>query len=90
MTFLVQEEKDYIDSFLFALKTTETKRQYCRNLKMFFNFGFEQDLSLQEQANLFIKNELKDTNWANSYFIQFFRHQIESRVNKKIQNYYRF
>jgi len=62
---------------------------------MFFDFGFEQDLSLQEQANLFIKNELKDTNWTNSYFIQFFRHQIESRVNKKIispatlKNYYK-
>jgi hypothetical protein len=61
---------------------------------LFVPLGFESNLSLQEQASLFVKNGLNDTNWTNSYFIQF-KHQIENRINGNIispatlKNYYK-
>jgi integrase len=79
---IIQDQ--YLGSFLFALKTRETKRQYSRNLKLFFNFGFESSLSLGEQADLFITNAIKDANWTTNYFIQFFKSQIENRVNTNL------
>ena len=51
MTLVIQEGEQYLNSFLFALKTTETKRQYSRNLKLFFDFGFDSKLTLDEQAS---------------------------------------
>lgn len=81
---LIQRNEQCLDSFLFALKTTETKRQYSRNLKLFFDFGFESNLSLSEQANLFLKKATNDAKWTTNYFIQFFRYQIENRVNRNL------
>ena len=79
---IIQDQ--HLSSFLFALKTTETKRQYSRNLKLFFNFGFKSSLSLGEQADLFITKAVEDTNWTTNYFIQFFKNQIENRVNTNL------
>lgn len=62
---LIQRNQEYLDSFLFALKTTETKRQYSRNLKLFFDFGFESHLPLEEQARLFVIKGTKDVNCDN-------------------------
>lgn len=59
MTVLIQEDQ-HLKSFLLALKTTETKRQYSRNLKLFFDLGFESILSLSEQANLFVKKSKRE------------------------------
>lgn len=70
MTLVIQEGEQYLTSFLFALKTTETKRQYSRNLKLFFDFGFDSNLTLSAQASLFVK-KAKDSNWTINYFIQF-------------------
>jgi hypothetical protein len=83
MTVVIQEGEQYLSSFLFALKTTETKRQYSRNLKLFFDFGFDSNLTLNEQASLFVQ-KAKDSNWIMNYFIQFFKFQIENRVNENI------
>jgi hypothetical protein len=80
---VIQEGDQYLNSFLFALKTTETKRQYSRNLKLFFDFGFDPNLTLGHQASLFAK-KAKDTNWSTNYFIHFFKYQIENRVNASI------
>jgi hypothetical protein len=33
------KKQGYLDSFLFALKSQEPKRQYSRNLKLFFDYG---------------------------------------------------
>lgn len=76
--------EEHLSSFLFALKTTETRRQYSRNLKLFFDFGFESDLSLGKQASLFVKKAMKDIKWTTNYFIEFFRYQIENRVNENV------
>ena len=48
---------------------------------MFFDFGFESNLPLDEQARLFVAKANRNNNWTISYFIQFFRYQIENRVN---------
>ena len=71
MTLVAQEGKEYLNYFLFALKTTETKRQYSRNLKLFFDFDLNQNLSLNEQADVFVKKSLNDINWTTRYFIVF-------------------
>lgn len=81
MTLVAQEGKEYLNYFLFALKTTETKRQYSRNLKLFFDFDLNQNLSLNEQADVFVKKSLNDINWTTRYFIEFFKYQIENRVD---------
>ena len=44
-----------ISNFLFALKSPESKRQYPRRLKMFFDFEFDKSLDLETQATLFLK-----------------------------------
>lgn len=50
-------------------------------MKLFFDFGFESNLPLEEQARLFVAKANGDNNETTSYFIQFFRYQIENRVN---------
>jgi hypothetical protein len=40
VTYVIQEGDESHSCFLFALKTRKTQRQYSRNLKLFFNFGF--------------------------------------------------
>jgi hypothetical protein len=89
-------QESFLYPFLFALKTSETKRQYCRNLKLFFNFETDNRLSLDEQANIFGKKALSDNSWATNYFIRFFQYQIENRMKGNneiaagtIRNYYK-
>lgn len=44
-------------------------------------FGFESNLLLEAQAKLFVAKANRDNNCITSYFIQFFRYQIENRVD---------
>ena len=67
----MQRNQEYLDSFLFALKNPETKRQYSRNLKLFFDFGFESNPSLEDQCMLFMEKARRDNHWTTNYFIQF-------------------
>ena len=39
-----------IENFLFALKAPETKRQYPKRLKIFFDWGLDSKFSLEEQG----------------------------------------
>ncbi len=77
---LAIQQESHLTPFLFALKTSETKRQYSRNLKLFFDFGLDASLSLSDQANIFAKKALNDSNWATNYFMQFFQFQVENRL----------
>jgi integrase len=77
---VVIQDKSYLAPFLFALKAPETKRQYSRNLKLFFDFGIDANLPLGDQAIIFAQKALIDSNWATSYLMQFFQYQIEKRV----------
>lgn len=90
------QEKSFIAPFLFALRAPETKRQYSRNLKRFFDFGMDVNLSLSDQANIFAERALIDSKWAINYFMQFFQYQIEKRLNDTngitagtVKNYYK-
>jgi hypothetical protein len=96
LTLEITVQESFLYPFLFALKTSETKRQYCRNLKLFFNFETDNRLSLDEQANIFGKKALSDNSWATNYFIRFFQYQIENRMKGNneiaagtIRNYYK-
>jgi len=51
-----------LSNFLFALKAPESKRQYPRRLKMFFDFGLNKNLVLEEQANLFLEKASREKN----------------------------
>lgn len=90
----IQECQEYLSPFLFVLKNPETKRQYSRNLKLFFDFGFESFLSLDQQASFFVK-KAKDINWTTNYFMQFLSYHVENRVNKNsitpatLRNYFK-
>lgn len=90
----IQEYKEHLSPFLFVLKNPETKRQNSRNLKLFFDFGFESFLSLDQQASFFVK-KAKDINWTTNYFMQFLSYQVENRVNKNsvtpatLRNYFK-
>jgi len=86
-----------ISNFLFALKAPESKRQYPKRLKLFFDFGLDKNLVLEEQADLFLEEANKEKNgvqWATQYFIQFLNYQKE-RVQRgdisesTIPNYYK-
>jgi hypothetical protein len=94
-----KEERDSkpMSNFLFALKSPESKRQYPRRLKMFFEFEFDKTLSLEAQASLFLKQASKGKNgiqWATQYFIRFLNYQ-KDRAQKgeisesTIPNYYK-
>ncbi|MGD1838292.1 MAG: hypothetical protein ACPKPY_09595 [Nitrososphaeraceae archaeon] len=67
MTLEVLETKEEIsdspvENFLFALKAQETKRQYPKRLKIFFDWGLNHKLSLEEQSLIFYKNSKKNLN----------------------------
>jgi hypothetical protein len=90
--------KDYkvssksLENFLYALKAVETKRQYPKRLKVFFDYLFP-DLSLQEQSILYIE-KAKDVDWATASFISFINFQKERTKNGEIvestiPNYYK-
>jgi hypothetical protein len=78
---------------MFALKAAETRRQWPKRLKMFFNF-----LTLQGspayQSKGFVPKARQNTQWAEHAFIRFIAFQQE-RVSKgdisssTILNYYR-
>ena len=48
-------ENNPLKPFLFALKSLESKRQYPKRLKIFFDYGLEKKLSLEEQAKIITK-----------------------------------
>jgi len=43
------DESGPFDTFQFALKAEESKRQYPRRLKMFLDFGIDPKIQLREQ-----------------------------------------
>jgi hypothetical protein len=84
-----QQEKENFDDthplkpFLFALKSLESKRQYPKRLKVFFDYGLDKKLSLDEQAKIFIEKFNNNNEngrgigekWAAQYFMNFIEYQ---------------
>jgi integrase len=103
-----QEKENFNDNnnplkpFLFALKSLESKRQYPKRLKVFFDFGLDKKLSLNEQSKIFIQkynnnNENRQGSgekWAAQYFMNFIEYQNDRvRTNEispsTVPNYYK-
>jgi hypothetical protein len=79
---------------MYALRAKETIRQYPKRLKLFFDCRLGSKLSLDEQANIFYKNSIKNNNWTFLYFKKFIEYQKTRVANGEItgttiHNYYK-
>jgi hypothetical protein len=83
-----------LDNFLFVLKAEDTKKQYPKRLKIFFDFGLDPSLTLEQQAQIFYNKSQKNINWTYNYFRKFIEYQkirVERNeiVASTIPNYYK-
>jgi hypothetical protein len=63
-------EQNPINNFLYALKSSESKRQYPKRFEKFLNFlGLEG--SLEEKAIKFAMKAQLDIQWADAGFMKF-------------------
>jgi hypothetical protein len=82
-----------IDSFMYALKSSEARRQYPRRLKLFFDFEGLRG-TLNEQAIEFLTRLRKDINSEQDNLLRFLDFH-KDRVRRKeiaagtVKNYYR-
>ena len=78
---------------MYALKSSEARRQYPKRLKMLYDFLGLQG-SLEEQATNFLKKARKNPQWAQDSIIAFLDFH-KQRVSRKelaagtLKNYYR-
>ena len=91
---LVTLQPSPLYSFMYALKSSEARRQYPKRLKMLFDY-LELEGSLEEQAQSFLdKTQSKGIQWAQDTIMIFLDFHKE-RVRKKelaagtLKNYYR-
>jgi len=82
-----------LTKFLYALRSTESKRQYPRRFKVFLDYlGLEG--TLNEQATALLVNVKNNSQWIEEKFMDFVGFQLE-RVSKgeivasTIRNYYK-
>ena len=61
---LLKKKQDQLTTFMFALKATETRRQWPKRLKMFFNFLTLQG-SLADQSKEFVPKARQNINGPN-------------------------
>ena len=97
MTLLTQQAEGRahgpIDSFMYALKSSESRRQYPRRLKLFFDFVGLRG-TLNEQAIEFLKRSKVDVNTEQDNLLRFLDFH-KDRVRRKelaagtVKNYYR-
>jgi hypothetical protein len=67
---LLQEEKDPMSRFTYALKAPETRRQYPNRLKLFFDYlGIKGPIG--EQAKEFLIRAKNDSQWAEDNLMAF-------------------
>lgn len=81
----ILDQENPLEMFMYALKAPDSKRQYPKRLKLFFDFlTFKNDLSysaLQNQCVEFMTKAQTDPKWANSKLMEFVLYQKE-RVYK--------
>src|SRR5919198_6711362 len=91
-----QEQEEYQDPlsvFLYALKAPETKRQWPRRLKIFFDF-LQLEEPIEKQAMQFLIRTKQDFQWAQHNLLRFMTFQQERVKQGKISeatvpNYYK-
>ena len=86
-------EQNPMDNFLYALKSSESKRQYPKRFEKFLNFLGLQG-SLHEKAIKFVMKAQLDIQWADSSFMKFLEFQKSRNLQGEIAtgtvvNYYR-
>jgi hypothetical protein len=70
------DENNPLSVFLYALKAPETRRQYPKRAKVFFDF-LELDEPLEKQARDFLSKAKQNPQWAQSSLMQFIAFQKE-------------
>ena len=74
-----QEQEEYQDPlsvFIYALRAPETKRQWPRRLKVFFDF-LELEEPFEEQAKQFVIKARQNQQWAQESLMSFIDFQKE-------------
>jgi integrase len=93
MTVIEEQEQNPMANFVYALKAPETRRQWPRRLKVFFDFLRIQGL-IEEQAKQFLVEAKQNPQWAQDSLLRFMSFQHE-RVRRgeisesTIPNYYK-
>jgi hypothetical protein len=87
------KQDDPLSVFLYALKAPETRRQYPRRAKVFFDF-LKLEEPLERQARDFLSKARQNPQWAQSSLMQFIAFQKErARAGEisysTISNYYK-
>jgi hypothetical protein len=75
-----RQEENPMVAFMYGIKSPETKRQYPRRLKMFFNFLDFSDgdidstsitKTIEEQAKIFLSMARSNKQWTEESFMRF-------------------
>jgi hypothetical protein len=78
-------------SFMYALKSSEARRQYPKRLKMLFDFlGLPG--SLEEQANEFLDKARQNIQWSQDSimkFLDYHKERVKELAAGTLKNYYR-
>jgi len=87
------ECQDPLSIFMYALKAPETRRQWPRILKVFFDF-LKLDEPIEKQAKQFLMRTKQDYQWAQHNLLRFMTFQQERVKYGKISestipNYYK-
>jgi hypothetical protein len=92
---VLEQERDYdpMQVFTYALKASESQRQYPTRFKPFLDF-LRLEGSLEQQAKEFWLKASENIRWAEDSLIQFIRFQTERAASGQISpstipNYYR-
>ena len=73
------------ENFFFALKSKETKRQYPKLLKMFFDFiNIEPTKSIEERANGVFEKAKGDRRWLETQIFRYIIFNKQKEENKEI------
>lgn len=92
---VLEQERDYdpMQVFTYALKASESQRQYPRRFKPFLDF-LKLEGSLEEQGKQFWLKAKENPKWAEDSLMQFVRFEMERATSGEISpstipNYYR-
>jgi hypothetical protein len=88
-----QVKKNPMTVFTYALKAPESKRQYPRRLKIFFDY-LDLEGNLQQQAEQFYLKAIDNYAWVEESLMAFIAYEKERSKNGEISdstipNYYR-
>ena len=93
MTVTEEQQQDPMAVFIYALKAPETRRQWPRRLKVFFDF-VKLEGPIEEQAKQFLIKSKQSTRWAQDNLLRFmsFQHDRvrQGQISEStIPNYYK-